>query len=126
MVVLQLTLDNKDSQKRNPNRLIFSLPLLSLDGARLWTCVWRPPMQQQQPEEMQHKHPLTVNSHTGQKFQTFGFKASSIVLWFGQQTVARTQQSPEPYKMQQTLKRAVMVNKCQQNHLVTDGSMKFK
>ena len=84
-------------------------------------------MQQQQPEEMQHKQPLTVNSHTtDQKFQTFGFKASSIVLRFEQQTVARTQQSPEPYNMQQTLKRAVMVNTCQQNHLRTDGSMKFK
>ena len=82
--------------------------------------MWRPPMQQQQPEEMQHKQPLTVNFHiTDQKFQIFGFKASSIVLWFGHQTVARTQQS-------QTLKRAVMVNKCQQNHLSTDGSMKFK
>ena len=47
----------EDSQKGNPGRLIFSLPLLFRDAARLWTCVWHPPLQQQQPEGRQHKQP---------------------------------------------------------------------
>ena len=43
----------EDSQKHNPDRLIFS-PLPSQDAARLRTCVWHPPTQQQ-PEETQRK-----------------------------------------------------------------------
>ena len=38
----------------NPDPLIFSPTLLSQDAARLWMCVWHPPMLQQ-PEETQRK-----------------------------------------------------------------------
>ena len=30
---------------RNPGRLIFSIPLVSPDAVRPWTCVWPPPLQ---------------------------------------------------------------------------------
>ena len=57
---------------------------------RSWTCVWRPPMQQQ-PEVMQHRRFLIVKSHiTDIKLQTFEFKASYVAPWFGQQTVDHT------------------------------------
>ena len=68
-------------------------PLLSRDAARLWTCVWHPPMQQQL-EGMLHGRPNPA--------------------------VTRT------YTMQQTLQRAVLVNRCQTHPFSTDGSMKSK
>ena len=38
------------SQLRNRGRLIFSLPLLSPDAVRPWTCAWPPPLQWQPAE----------------------------------------------------------------------------
>ena len=72
---------------------------------------------QKQP---QHRQPLIVKSHTtDEKFQTFEFKASSAAPWLGQQTVAHTHQSPEPYNVQQTLQRftqrSANVSQCQQH-----------
>ena len=53
---------------------------------------------QQQPEERQRKLLSIAKPHTtGEKSQTYELKASSVVPWFGQQTVGHTQQSPEPY-----------------------------
>ena len=83
--------NNEDSEKHNPERQIFSI---HHDAARLWTCVWHPPMQQQ-PEGTLHKQPLIVKSHIKRvKLLTFEVRASSTVRLCGQQMVARTQQSP--------------------------------
>ena len=68
-----------NSQKHNPDWLIFSLPLLSLDGARLWTYVWHLPTQQR-PKGTQHQQLSIVQSRTAdEKSQTFGLTASSVV-----------------------------------------------
>ena len=68
--------------------------------------MWHPPLQQQ-PEEIRHNQPPIVKTHiTDIKFPTFRVKGSFVAPWCGQQTVAHTQQSPEPYNMQQTLQRA--------------------
>ena len=61
-----LTTEARDSQKRNPDRLIFSPPLLSQDAASLWTCVWHPPMQQQ-PEVMQRRQLLIPKTSQNRK-----------------------------------------------------------
>ena len=103
-----------DSQKHNPDRLIFSLPLLSQDAARLW-----------RPEEMQHKQLLIVKSHTTDKqFQIFEVRASSTAPLSGQQMVDRTQQQPEPYGIQQTSLHAAPDSRCRLNPFNTDGHMK--
>ena len=82
---------------------------------------------QQRPEGTQHKQLAIVTSRTkDEKFQTFAPKASSIALWFGQWTVEHTQQSPEPYNMQQTLQRAATVSKRQPDPSSKDGSTMFK
>ena len=113
-------------KKRSPSQLILSTPLLSQDAARLWTCVWHPPTQQQ-PEEMQRKQLLMAKPwKRDEKFQSFELKASSIVPWFGQQTAYFTQQSPEPYNAQRTLLRPATVIKCRQKPSSTDGSTKSK
>ena len=112
----------EDSHKHNPDRLIFSLPLLSQDAARLWTCVWHPPLPQQ-PEADAAQAAFdrrTTNSRPSRSRDRFA------APWCGQRTGAHTQQSPERYNTQQTSKRAETVNKCQQHLLSIDGNMKSK
>ena len=60
------------------------------------------------------------------KFLIFGVRASSTASWCGQQMVARTQQSPEPFSMQQTSQRAATVNKSRQKPFNIDGSVKSR
>ena len=60
----------------------------AVPAARLWTSVWRPPMQQQ-PVGTQHKQlQIAKPNTTVEKSQTYGLKASCIVFWFGQQNNA--------------------------------------
>ena len=116
----------EDSQKHNPDRLTLSLPLLSWDAARLWTCVWPLPMQQQ-PEVTLHKQPLIVKSHiAGIKFLISEVRAFTTVPLSGQQMVDRTQQSPEPCSMQQTAHHAATDSKCRQNPLNTRWKHEIK
>ena len=97
----------EDSQKHNPGRLIFSPPLLSQDAARLWTCVCVA------PSNTAAARGKCGTSTTDVDFPTFGVRGSFTAPWCGQQTAAHTQQSPEPYNMQQTSQRAAVANKCQ-------------
>ena len=63
---------------------------------------------------------------TVEKSQTYELKASSMVPWFGQQTVDHTEQSPEPCSTQQTSHRAATDNKYQQKPSSADGNTKFQ
>ena len=97
----------EDSQKHNPARLISLLPLLSRDAARL--SVIHPPMQQR-PVGTQHRQFSIVKfCTTDEKSQTYEHKESCVVHCCGQQMVGHTQQSPEPYNVQQTLQRAAKI-----------------
>ena len=61
----------------NPGQMISSPPLLSGEAARLWTCVWHSPTQQQPDGERSTSSILIVKTHiTDDKFQTFGLRQS--------------------------------------------------
>ena len=116
----------RNRRNTNPDLLIFSPPLLSLDVARLWTCVRHPPMQRQ-PEVMQHNLLFDPKDPTiEKKFQTCVPKGSCITPSFGQQTVDHTGQSHEPCSTQQTSRHATKGNTCQQRPSSTDGKHENK
>ena len=88
--------------------------------------MWHPPTQQR-PEGRSTSIPLIIKClTTDEKSQTFGFKASSIALWSGQQTVDHTQQFPKFCSTQRTSRLVVVVSTCQQNPFSTDGNTKFR
>ena len=107
----------EDSQNRNADRLISSLPLLSQNAAWLWMCVWPPPTKQQL-EETLRKQPLIVNPHTtDNKFQIFEVRASFTVSSSGQQLGHRTLLPLEHCSMQQISHPAGKANKCRDRAL---------
>ena len=82
---------------------------------------------QQQLAGTLRKRTLVVYFHiTGIKLLIFDVRASSTARWSGQQMDDRTQQSPEPCSMQQTLHPAATDNKCRQHLFNTAGNMKSK
>ena len=116
----------EDSQKHNPDRLIFSLPLLSQDAAQLWMCVWPLPTQQEL-EETLRKQLLIVSYHcTGIKFLIYEVRASSTAGLSGQQMGDRTQQSHNPLQYAADTASCRNVSKCRQHPFNTDGNIQIQ
>ena len=95
-------------------------------AARLWMCVWHPPMQQQLAGTLRNRA-LIVKSYIADiKYLIFGIRASSTARLSGQQMGDRTQQSPEPCSMQPTPRLAATDSKCRSKPSTTDGCMKSR
>ena len=58
-----ITTEPRGSLLCNPGRLTSSLPLLSPDAVRPWTCVWPPPLQRQLAEMLHRRHSIVKLSH---------------------------------------------------------------
>ena len=101
----------EDSQKHNPDRQIFSPPLLSQDAARLWMCVWHPSSNAAAARERSAAQATFDRklSHYRHQILTFGVSGSSTAPKCRQQTVVHIQQSPAPHHTQQTSQRAATV-----------------
>ena len=110
---------------RNPGRLIFSLPLLFPDAVPPWTCVWRPPLQEQLAVVLHRRHLIVNFRITGMKSENGGNRVFTTARLCGR-TCGRTQQSVERFSVRQTSRPAETGSICRGNPSIAGGNTKSK